>query len=290
MKKVAIIILNWNGYQDTIECIESLRKCTYPRFKVIVVDNASSGPDVKMLMVKYIGWVDIIANDRNSGFPGGCNIGMKYAMKRGYDYMILLNNDTVVKPDFMEHLISAAQIEDVGIVGSKAYYYRTNKVQYLSGKINWLIGLNSNFRCDKLVEQDYVGYVCCLIKREVIEKIGYLDERYFFGIEEFDYCPRAKKAGFKTVFQPDSVIWHKVSASWKRVGYFPETKKLINQQAGWHSYKLWWKLFKDHSLPVLFVIPFILQVTNLSIYISLIKQGQWNIIGAGILKRIGLRE
>ena len=107
--KVSIIVLNWNGLDDTIECLESLRDVTYPNYRVIVVDNGSAGDDVRILRERFEECAHIIANDRNYGFAEGNNIGMRYALD-SFDptYLLLLNNDTVVAPDFLDKLFKVA--------------------------------------------------------------------------------------------------------------------------------------------------------------------------------------
>ena len=135
---VSIIILNWNGYIDTIDCIESLKKITYPNHRIIVVDNASSGDDVRILKDKYDDYINIVANDKNYGFPEGCNFGIRHAFEKGTDYILLLNNDTIVDPEFLTILVQTAEADKlIGVVGSAVYYYYyPNKIQYIGGKIN----------------------------------------------------------------------------------------------------------------------------------------------------------
>ena len=296
--RVEIVLLNWNGYEDTVECVESLKKITYKNWGMIIVDNASSGIDTKMLI--QVRNAHLIINDKNLGFPGGCNVGMRYAMKKGADYIMLLNNDTIVAPDFLSKLVTTAEAcKGVGIVASAIYYNKEpKKLQYIGGKINWLLGINNTYLCDEIdagqyrqtIEQDYVPGTSCIIKREVIEKVGYLDEKYFFAIEEFDYCTRIKRAGYKVVLQPASMIWHKWQASGKKLPRYPETQKIIRQKAGFRAYKLWWRLYKSYSPPVLFVIPFLLQVLYVGPLITLMLRGKWKAIWNTVLFKVHLRE
>ena len=123
--RVSVVILNLNGLEHTLECLESLKKITYPNYDVIVVDNASNGDDVKILREKSGDYVHIIENDKNYGFAEGSNIGMRYALRTFCPaYLLLLNNDTVVAPDFLDELVKVAESSDeIGIVGPKIYYY-----------------------------------------------------------------------------------------------------------------------------------------------------------------------
>jgi GT2 family glycosyltransferase len=296
LPRVSIVILNWNGYIDTIDCLESIKKIDYPNYEIIIVDNASSGDDVRMLKEKYGDYITVLENDKNYGFPEGCNIGMRYAMKHGTDYLALLNNDTIVDKAFLNELVEVAEANpSVGIVGSKIYYYYfPDRVQYVGGRINWLIGINDTHtqnkvdrgQYDKLIEQDYIPATSCVIKKEVVEKIGYLDPFYFFSIEEFDYCTRAKRSGFKVMYAPKSKVWHKWNKSGEKLPDFPETQEMIYRKVGKREYKLWWHLYKTYSPPVLFIIPFLLQVTLIGPVIKLMIDGKWGIIARGIRKRI----
>ncbi len=297
---VAVIMLNWNGCADTIECIESLKKITYPNFFIVIVDNASSGNDVQQLKDKYGSYVDILAQDRNWGFPEGCNIGMRHAMQKGADYLLLLNNDTIVAPEFMTELVKTAESDEkVGVVGSKVYYYYyPNRIQYLGGRINWILGINGTYikdeedhgQYDKPLAQDYVPATSCIFKRSVAEKIGYLDPFYFWAIEEFDYCTRAIRAGFKVIYQPKSKIWHKWQASGVKLSEYPETQAMINKMVGAGAYKLWWQLYKTYSPPVLFLVPFLLQVSLIGPFCVLFFKGQWRVMLRGLVSRFQIRK
>jgi GT2 family glycosyltransferase len=293
--KVAVIMLNWNGYADTIECIESLKKVTYTNFFIIIVDNASSCNDVQILHEKFGNYVDILAQEKNWGFPEGCNIGMRYALTKGADYLLLLNNDTVVDPEFMEELVKTAEgDEKIGIVGSKVYYYYyPTRIQYIGGRINWILGINGTYikdeedfgQYDMPMWQDYVPATSCMIKRSVVEKIGYLDPFYFWAIEEFDYCTRAKRAGFKIIYQPKSKIWHKWQASGVKLSDYPETRNMINKMVGAGAYKLWWRLYRTYSPPALFIIPFLLQVSLIGPFCVLFFKRSWRVLLRGIISR-----
>lgn len=264
--KVAIVILNWNGLDDTIECLESLKKISYPNYEVIVVDNASSKNDVQVLKEEYWDYIHLIANTKNYGFSEGNNIGIRYALSKQSDYVLLLNNDTVVDRDFLTELVTVAEADEkVGIAGGKVYYYdNQNKLQTVGGKVNWWFGRISHFgdqedvgQFDRMVERDFLYATSMLIKVEVIEKISLLDATFFFGIEEYDYCTRAKRVGFKVVYVPTSRVWHKAGASRRKLPNYPETQYLINREAGPMLYKHFFKLFRKHSPPPLFFFAFV---------------------------------
>lgn len=217
--KVSVIIVNWNNFTDTAECLESLRKATYPNLDVIVVDNASAGDDVSLLKQRFGDFAKLIANDRNSGFAGGCNIGIKEALARGADYVALLNNDTLVAPDFLESLVSVAQGDKkVGVAGGKVYCHELpDLIWFAGGVINWGTGrtpIRGSGETDKgqfneIVSVDWISGCFMFISRDALQAVGMLDERFFFGWEDVDFCVRTARKGFKVLLVPESRIWHK---------------------------------------------------------------------------------
>ncbi len=228
--RVSIIILNYNGLKDTIECLNSLKKITYQNYEVIVVDNASKGNDADILEEKYKDYIILIRNKENLGFTGGNNVGIRKVLEEDKsDYILLLNNDTVVEPNFLDELVKVCQSNSkVGILGPKIYFYdfegRKDVIQSAGARINlWLGkfegkggGEIDKGQFDKISEVDYVGGSCLLIKTEVIKKIGLFDEKYFLYFDETDLCIKAKKAGYLILFVPSSKIWHKQGASTKK--------------------------------------------------------------------------
>lgn len=229
--KVSIIILNWNGLEDTVECLESLKKVTYPNYKVVVVDNGSEGDDVRILREKFGDYIHIVQNDKNYGFAEGNNIGMRYALTNLHpDYMLLLNNDTVVAPDFLGELVRAGEsTPEIAILGPKIYYYdfrgRNNVIWCAGGKIWWwhpwvyqVIGMNADDlpQYQTITNVDWIPGTAMMLKSYVIEELSFLNSQYFFGHEDVEYCIRARKHGFKTLYVPGARIWHKVGMSRKK--------------------------------------------------------------------------
>jgi hypothetical protein len=226
--KVCVIILNWNGLKDSIECLESLKKITYTNYDIIVVDNASSGNDVEVLRGRYGDYIHIIQNDKNYGFAEGNNIGIRYALAHlPPDYVFLLNNDTVVAPDVLDELVKAAEDDPkIGIVGPKIYYYaingRKDVIWSAGGKIRWWhpwiyngIGHKDNDlpQYQRLRTVDWASGAAMMIKRTAIDKIGLLNSQYFFGTEDVEYCLKARKHGFRVTYVPAARVWHKAGKS-----------------------------------------------------------------------------
>jgi len=216
--KVSIIILVWNNYRDTKECLESLEKITYPNYEVIIVDNASKDNSTQRIQ-KEFPLHTYLYNKDNLGFTGGNNVGMEYAIKKGTDFVLVLNNDVIVESNFLELLVDIASKNcNVGIVGPAIYlYHEPQKLCSAGYKINYWKRVTTELnRSPEPIEMDWVYGCCLLIKKEVINKIGYFYEPYFLSYEDTDYCVRAKKAGFKIVCEPTAKIWHKVGTTIKK--------------------------------------------------------------------------
>ncbi len=225
--KVAIIIVNWNGFNDTVKCLQSLFKISYNNYEVIIVDNGSSGTDVTQLKQLFKDRIFIIENKANLGFAVANNIGIKYCMKSPPDYFLLLNNDTEVDREFLNELIRVANYNSlIGLVGPKMYFFDPPNMLWFAGaKYNWLLGhfqrgdkKKDTGQFEVVTETDYIPGACMLIKLSVIKKIGGLPVEYFLGWEDIDYCLNARQNGYRCIYAPKSNIWHKLSASYKRGG------------------------------------------------------------------------
>jgi GT2 family glycosyltransferase len=224
--KVTIVILNWNGKKDTLECIESLKKITYPNYEILLVDNGSVDGSVNYFSEHYPD-IKIIDNKVNLGFSEGNNVGINWALENNTDYVLLLNNDTIVDPVFLQELINITENDPaIGIACPKIYYANPdNMINYAGGKINWYTGQPKHIgqkitnvgQYDSIAEVDFVSGACMLIKKQVIKKIGRLPTEYFLLWEDIDYSVNARLHGYKLLYIPKSVIWHKTSVSIKKV-------------------------------------------------------------------------
>lgn len=252
MKRVFLIILNWNGGEMTVRCLKSVVRCLVlgdsekkttniqpliPNTQIVLVDNGSTDNSVELIenwklkIGNFHLKFKILRNKTNLGFAEGNNVGIRYALENEADYVCLLNNDTRVSPDFLLHLIEVADSDKkIGIVGGKIYFekgYEFHKDRYKSselGKVIWYAGGKIDWKnvlvfhrgvdevdkgqYDKIGETDYINGCLMLVKSEVFEKVGLLDPKYFAYFEENDFCQKAKKAGYKLVYTPKSVIWH----------------------------------------------------------------------------------
>lgn len=231
--KVSIIVLTWNNYTDTKECIESLVKITYPNYEIVVVDNGSQDGSIQKIHLEFPN-LTYIFNKENLGFTGGNNVGMKYAVESGTEFLLVLNNDTTVKNDFLEPLVEdMLHDEKIGIIGPIIYYYDAPEQLYAAGRrlVFWRRNPKEfNLFRDK-EEIDGVIGCCMLIRKELIKKIGYFCEQYFLGWEEVDYCLQAKKAGYRIVCEKKSEIWHKSRRTLNKVpvleAYYSSRNKLL---------------------------------------------------------------
>lgn len=219
MKKVCIVILNYKKYQDTIECLESIYNSIYDNYNVVVCDNNSPNESEKVIL----NWKEknkdkpfkYIQTKSNLGFAGGNNIGIRYALSKGADYIWLLNNDTVIEEYTLYNLVKKMESNDsIGVCGSRLLYYHDKKtVQGLAGKYNKFTGIASHIIKEKdLCRLSYIIGASMLIKKEVILDIGFLSEDYFLYYEELDFAERLKNK-YKTDIALDSVVFHKEGSS-----------------------------------------------------------------------------
>lgn len=229
--QVFIVLLNWNNWKLTGDCLASLQNLNYDNYQIIVVDNNSGSQEKNIICTSPLKENFILIENReNLGFAGGNNVGIAYALKNSADYAMLLNNDTICEDrDFLKHLVRVAQSsQKIGIVGPKIYFWQdptskeTPKIWFGGGRINWLktkafhLDLGKPEKSDQnpyVKKVDYITGCCLLIKREVLEKIGLMPEEYFLYYEDTDWCLSARHAGYFCAYAPFAWIWHKVSST-----------------------------------------------------------------------------
>ena len=220
--KVYIILLNYNSADDTIECIESIKENeTKINYEIIVVDNKSQDNSIQKL--EKVSNIKLIKSDKNNGFASGNNMGIKYAIENGAQYVLLLNNDTTIEKNAISILVKQLENHnELGIISSRIMYYDNKElINYCGGDINWLkaTSIHNNYKqkfnnnIEKFFYTNFITGCCMLIKKEVFEKVGYLPEEYFMYYEDVDFCIKVKEAEYKLGIDTSSVIYHKVSSS-----------------------------------------------------------------------------
>lgn len=221
--KIFIILLNWNGKKDTLECLASLQKIPSPHFHTVIVDNGSTDGSVDLFRKAYP-QIPIIETGANLGFAGGNNVAIEWALGKRADWIFLLNNDTIVDPEVLTQFLEASRSKaSPKILGAKIYRYSDpQRIDHLGGKWNGQIAEFESFSSNHLddgisyEQMERVDYACgaaLFIHRSVFETIGLLEPRFFLFWEETDFCFRAKRAGFEVWTAPKAKIWHKVSSS-----------------------------------------------------------------------------
>ncbi len=237
-----------------MKCLDSVKELTYPNYQVVVVDNASQSAEKDHIkeylksQLQHQGSTLMLGNEKNLGYAGGNNVGIRYALEHGADYVFILNNDTTVPPDLLEKLVATAESDPkIGIVGP-AIKEGDGRVGY-HGKVSWLrselkhvygksaihplensrarsrgsrVGGISDFPCENLditlSPKEYIIGAGMLIKKEVLEKIEGFDEVYFLYFEDADLCLRAQLAGYTLKIVPETTIYHQVSTSASDLG------------------------------------------------------------------------
>jgi GT2 family glycosyltransferase len=214
--KVACIILNWNGWQDTIDCLAALQECTYLQVTVIVVDNGSTNDSAARIRAAHPDVV-LLESGQNLGFAGGNNIGIRYALAHGAEYLWLLNNDTRPAADALPALVAKALTDrKIGAVASICYYADApSTVQAWAGsRVNLWIG---HARLTTVPHEDdwfdSLNGASMLVSRGALADAGLLDEGFFLYWEDTEYCLRLRKKGWRLAAAPDSRVLHKVNAS-----------------------------------------------------------------------------
>lgn len=225
MKTLVVVVLNWNGLADTRALLPTLERCRVPegwRARVMVVDNGSSDGSASAIPREFPA-VELLALPENLRFAGGNNRGVRGALDAGADAVMLLNNDTEADPGLFERLLLALdQHPEVGAAAPLIYFAApSRRIWYAGGILIPWLGFAAHRGLRSLDDGRYrsveqTGYLtgCCLVaRREVWEKVGLLDERYFIYAEDADWCLRARHAGVRLVLVPTARLWHKVSAS-----------------------------------------------------------------------------
>ena len=214
---VITVILNTNRRADTLAALASLARTTYPRHRVIVLDNASTDGSVEAIRAAYP-QATVIELTENRGYAGNNNVGIRAALDQGADWVFVLNEDTIVDPNCLRALVDIGEsAPDIGIVGPMVYHMDEPEVIQSAGGVlgpDWSsrhLGQNEPDRGQYPAPHavDWISGCAILVRRAVIEQVGMLDERFFYYWEETEWCLRARRAGWRIVHVPQARLWHK---------------------------------------------------------------------------------
>lgn len=236
MPKIFINLITFNDYASTSECLESLEKLNKKAFEleVVVVDNGSKERFEKDREYKNFN-LKILYSEKNLGFSGGQNLGIKYALEERADYIVVLNNDVITDENLIVELLNSFQSQEVGVVCPKIYFakgyeYHKNRYEkkdlgkvfwYAGGLIDWENVFGKHRGVDEVDkgqfdqrEEIQVATGCCMmVRRDVFEKVGLFDKSFFLYYEDADLSMRVKSKGFKIIYEPKAVLWHKNAAA-----------------------------------------------------------------------------
>ena len=302
-KKLAIILVNWNSFELTKDTLESLQKTTYTNYDCIVVDNGSADGSGDLIESTFPNCI-VLKSITNKGFTGGNNIGMDYALQYGYEYIMMLNNDVAVEPNFLEPLIAKLdQDASVGAVQPLIYFHHDRNLIWNAGSryLSW-IGLPLTlmyFRKDPLRLQmnmqkkiDWITGCAFMIRASVLRKTGTLKEPYFIYFEDVDLSFRIKQAGYQLGYVPESVIYHIAGMSHKsktkeKEGFLnPKVHYLNGRNRIWFlkAHTPWW------AIPTTFFYQFMYYLAVSFYFISRLRfnklKAWWKGIKEGIFEAI----
>lgn len=306
MTKIAINIINWQQAQLTIDTIESIKKIVHPNFSyhIYLIDSGSKDSSPNILSEKYASdkLVSFIGLDKNIGFSGCNNVGIKLALRNKFDYVLLINNDVIVDKFFLVHLLTPFKANSqIGVVGPKIYFapgYEYQKNRYKKnelGKVIWSAGgafdwnniYTKNIGIDEVDSGQYdkpqhnmefLTNCCVLIKTEVFKKVGLMPEDYFMYCEDADFCQQIYRQGYLLSYQPKSIIWHINSGSSSAGGgafhdYFLTRNRLI-LSSKYASFRTKFALLRE-SVKLLFKGTPWQKRGVIDFYLGVTKKGSW---------------
>lgn len=220
MPKIGIVISNYNGWQDTLACLDSLRRQTMQDFEVVLIDDASTDDSVQRLRGRLDANVVFLPQEHNLGFAAANNAGIRRALADGAEWVMLLNNDTVCRPDMLEVLLRQTP---AGAVSCPKMLFMDppDEVWFAGGtldrKTGKVVHLGGHEKDGPAVSEkkpvSFITFCCVMLPRAVIEKVGYLDEDLFMYCEDVDYCIRLADAGVPLWYVPDAVLHHKAGGT-----------------------------------------------------------------------------
>jgi len=239
--KTLIVVLNWNSHEMTEECVHSLLAMDGDAFEVLIVDNGSQHESVEFLRRAFPA-IDIIANPSNLGFAGGCNVGIMRALEEGADYVLLVNNDTIVKPNLLAELLAEAnRSPKAAMVSPKIYYYdHPDRIWWAGGTFSLWQGVPRHLgrnekesgRYETVRTIDWATGCVLLLRCSALREAGLFDEKIFAQAEDLDISLRLRSLGWQIRYAPAAKLWHKEGFATRRnvgehVRYFTATRNIL---------------------------------------------------------------
>lgn len=215
---IAVIIVAWNNYIDTKECIKSILDQRLVETKIFLVDNGSIDDPLVALCNEYPE-ISYIRSESNLGFAAGYNMGLREALVGDFNYFLIINNDTRADQFMLNELLVGMKDENVGLTAPLIYYYDApNRVWSSGGMFNnfLLMPLDSHNKKIQIscpTKRTFVSGCCYLLKRDLLEQVGLFDERFFLYFEDLDFCKRINESNWKMIVIPAARLWHKIAQS-----------------------------------------------------------------------------
>ena len=296
-QKIAIIIINWKKYDFTLSCIDSVLKSSYKNFKIVLIDNESQ-KDLSNEFEKNKN-IHIIKNEKNEGFARANNQAIKYSIKNGFDYILLLNNDTIIKYDLLGSLIKQSNTLNQQIIQPLILNYDGSKIWNAGGTINNFFGtfhtlkkgkIFKNFKSNSCLTEWFTG-CCVFINTDIFKDIGYFDERFFAYYEDIDFSIRLKKMGYSIALMTDSHLQHYESASSKSIN---KTEGNLSPYVHYLNIRNHILLLKKHSksfnLPGVLLYQLIKILSYLIYFLIRFRINKFKMVLKGFIDGINFKE
>jgi len=261
--KVFVVVLNFNGKEDTRECLQSLLMSSYENYEIVVVDNGSKNDSVAVLRGAFPGVV-LLETGENLGYAGGNNVGIRYALEHGADAILVLNNDTVLHPNCLEEFVQASIKLPESVLGGRVYYYdEPDVMQHFGGMWNKKKGKFKNLPDETFAKEtpqnlDFITGCALFVPRKIFETVGLFEEIFFLYYEEIDWCFRVRKLGFFCTYVPTPILWHKESRSFKNPrppqSYFQWRNRLLFIERNLPKKEFYWWLWTKLPRRLLLVL------------------------------------
>jgi GT2 family glycosyltransferase len=269
--RVRIVVLNWNGRDMTANCLRSLLAMQDVNFRILLIDNGSSDGSERFLRESFSS-VDVIANEHNVGFAAGCNIGMQRALEENAEYVLLVNNDTLLAPNLLRELVKEADANpQAAILSPKIYYFtRPDAIWWVGGTYTCWTGIAKHVdlrkkdtgKHNQMRNLDWATGCVMLLRSEALRRVGLFDERIFGNGEDLDLSLRMRKAGYTVRYVPTARLRHLEGIDYRRnVGEHVRSFTLIrnllwvmHKHARFYHWLTFWPVFLCYYLPKMLLL------------------------------------